>query len=90
MHNEDSQNEKEKNEKPLIKNIRYALFLSALLAPYNVQAQDEKFYGVILDLNGRLGSERVLSRTELNIPLKQTKDQLLFADIRTVLSDKGD
>lgn len=72
------------------KKLRYAAFIFLGLAPLSANAEDEKYYGAVLDLNGRLGSERVLSRAELNIPLKQTKDQLLFADIRTVVSDTGD
>jgi len=66
---------------------KWVLLVSLCFAPEFAQADDNKFYGLIVDLNARLGNNRDIGRVEISAPLLQTKDQLFFADIRTVVSD---
>lgn len=59
-----------------------------LTAAFTAQAQEYEFYGPVVDLNARIGNHRNIGRIELSVPLSQTKDKLLFADIRMVFTDQ--
>ena len=50
----------------------------------------ERYYDPIVDLNARIGSKRDIGRVEFSIPIEQTKDRLLFADFRTMISDQSE
>ena len=71
------------------------LFLIPMLvyagsAPADPLSTDPQFYKPVIDFNARLGNQRDILRVEMQTPLAQNRDQMIFSDIRTVWgSDSG-
>lgn len=64
--------------------------MAAAQAPLQpVVADDNPAWRAHVDLQGKLGNDRSLSQAELFLPLAQTRDRLLFLDLRFQLDDSS-
>jgi len=68
----------------ILASLPIALCFNALGA----HAEDGKYYTPTLDIIAKPGTERSLGVLNMMVPLSQTKDNMLFLDLRTVLDNR--
>jgi len=83
-------------ERNMAKRKKTKLFLTALLGLamgvpliFSASAASEAYYQPKIDFRYKLGNERTLGSTELFFPIKSTKNEMLFLDLRAVVDDNG-